>query len=60
MQTAYKGLIDAIVSQFRIPADVFDRIFGLKENFPDLSDYRHDLNYPEIPNSWNELFEKLE
>lgn len=23
------------VSQFRIPADVFDRLFGLKENFPE-------------------------
>lgn len=28
------SLCGSIVSCFRIPADVFDRIFGLKENFP--------------------------
>ena len=30
------SLCGLIVSSFRIPAEVFDRIFGLKENFPDL------------------------
>ena len=29
------SLCGSIVSCFRIPAEVFDRIFGLKENFPD-------------------------
>lgn len=27
-----------MVSKFRIPAEVFDRIFGLKENFPELDE----------------------
>ena len=30
------SLCGSIVSCFRIPAEVFDRCFGLKENFPDL------------------------
>ena len=30
------SLCGSIVSFFRIPAEVFDRLFGLKENFPDL------------------------
>ena len=87
------SLCGFIVSCFRIPAEVFDRCFGLKENFPDLyetpvqakndlieeakrnvelcknllyltkqvidravdlmQDAIRDLNYPEIPNSWN-------
>ena len=29
------SLCGSIVSSFRIPAEVFDRLFGLKENFPD-------------------------
>ena len=29
------SLCGSIVSGFRIPAEVFDRIFGLKENFPE-------------------------
>lgn len=29
------SLCDSIVSCFRIPAEVFDRLFGLKENFPE-------------------------
>ena len=90
------------VSEFRIPAETFDRLFGLKENFPEqyekvfgktedakpvqeendlieeakrnvelcknllyltkqvidravdlMQDAIRDLNYPEIPNSWN-------
>ena len=30
------SLCGSIVSFFKIPAEVFDRVFGLKENFPDL------------------------
>ena len=34
------SLCGSIVSCFRIPAEVFDRHFGLKENFPDLYEKR--------------------
>lgn len=43
------SLCGFIVSIFRIPAEVFDRCFGLG-----------DLNYPEIPNSLGELFDNIE
>ena len=31
-----------------------------KSKKPVCGDSRHDLNYPEIPNSWGESFDKFE
>ena len=44
------SLCGSIVSCFRIPAEVFDRCFGLKENFPDLYEKQVEEN--------NDLVEK--
>ena len=36
------------------------RVYKHKHKKPVCGDSRHDLNYPEIPDSWGELFEIIE
>ena len=42
------------VSKFRIPAEVFDRIFGLKENFPD----QYENVFGKVDDAKNDLIEE--
>ena len=48
------SLCGSIVSNFRIPAEVFDRFFGLKENFPD----QYEKVFGKVDDAMNDLIDE--